>query len=226
MSALFLTRARLRRDAPVVALANLLVPAEPGARTLAAHRLVWALFADGPDRRRDFLWREEAPGRFLALSSRPPAPLDDLFELDTKDFAPALTAGDRLGFSLRANPVVARSAGPGQRGKRHDVVFDQLRHVEPGKRAGERLAVLAATGRAWLARQGAAHGFDVEGEAGVDGYQRELIARDGAPPAIFGRIDITGRLAVREPAQFLAAMATGFGRARAFGCGLMLIRRA
>jgi CRISPR system Cascade subunit CasE len=30
---------------------------------------------------------------------------------------------------------------------------------------------------------------------------------------------------VKEPDRFLAKLAQGFGRARAFGCGLMLIRR-
>ena len=56
MTALWLGRARLRRDtAATSALARLLVPEGGGARTAAAHRLVWALFADTPDRRRDFL---------------------------------------------------------------------------------------------------------------------------------------------------------------------------
>lgn len=226
MTTLFLTRARLKRDAPVAALARQLMPAEPGARTLAAHRLIWALFADGPDRARDFLWRQEAPGQFLALSSRPPAPLDDLFQLDTKDFAPALSVGDRLGFSLRANPVVSRAQATGQRGKRHDVVFDALLHVPLADRAGQRLAVVAEAGRAWLARQGTAHGFTVDGAAAVDGYLRERIPRDGAKPVVFGRIDIAGRLTVQDPALFLIALTAGFGRSRAYGCGLMLIRRA
>ncbi len=226
MTTLFLTRARLRRDAPVAALARQLVPSEPGARTLAAHRLIWALFADEPDRARDFLWREEAPGRFLALWSRPPAKLDDLFELDTKDFAPALAVGDQLGFSLRANPVVARVATKGERGKRHDLVFDALRHLPPADRAGQRLAVVAQAGRAWLIRQGAVHGFGIDGDTALDGYQRERIPRDGARDIVFGRMDKTGRLTVQDPTRFLAGLAAGFGRARAFGCGLMLIRRA
>jgi len=33
-------------------------------------------------------------------------------------------------------------------------------------------------------------------------------------------------LTVEDPPLFLVALAAGFGRARAFGCGLMLIRRA
>ncbi|MFC7557472.1 type I-E CRISPR-associated protein Cas6/Cse3/CasE [Pseudoroseomonas wenyumeiae] len=39
-------------------------------------------------------------------------------------------------------------------------------------------------------------------------------------------LDLTGILVVRDVALFLPALAAGFGRARAFGYGLMLIRRA
>jgi CRISPR system Cascade subunit CasE len=42
---------------------------------------------------------------------------------------------------------------------------------------------------------------------------------------VFGVLDISGVLEVRDPARFLARLIQGFGRARAFGCGLMLIRR-
>lgn len=48
--------------------------------------------------------------------------------------------------------------------------------------------------------------------------------RRGQPQ--FGILDLRGSLTVTEPATFLAALARGFGRAKAFGCGLMLIRRA
>jgi CRISPR system Cascade subunit CasE len=85
--------------------------------------------------------------------------------------------------------------------------------------------VSAAAGRAWLARQAETHGFRVDGETAVDGYARERIPREGGKPIIFGRMDLTGLLTVQDPALFLAALAAGFGRSRAFGCGLMLIRR-
>jgi CRISPR system Cascade subunit CasE len=39
-------------------------------------------------------------------------------------------------------------------------------------------------------------------------------------------LEFAGVLTVRDPARFLAALAQGFGHAKAFGCGLMLIRRA
>lgn len=227
MTALWLCRAQLRRDtAATGSLARLLVPDEGGARTAAAHRLVWALFTDGPGRQRDFLWREETPGRFMALSARAPIPMPDLFDVDATPFEPALAVGDRLQFSLRANAVVSRSEAPGRRGKRHDVVMDALHAMPTEQRAAARLGAVASAGYAWLQRQGAAHGFAPHDGTAVDGYETVRIPRDGARPARFGQLDLTGLLTVTDPAAFLPALAAGFGRARAFGCGLMLIRRA
>jgi CRISPR system Cascade subunit CasE len=225
MTGLFLSRAHLRRDAPVAALANLLVPEDAADRVAASHRLVWALFADAADRQRDFLWREEKPGHFLALSVRPPDDPHHLFDLDFKPFAPVLSSGDRLGFTLRANPVVARPEAIGQRGKRHDVVMDLLRDVPHGERAKARPEAMLTAGRAWLARQGEAHGFAPLGDAAVDGYASVRIPRTTGKPAVFGVLDISGVLEVRDPLAFLTRLSQGFGRARAFGCGLMLIRR-
>jgi CRISPR system Cascade subunit CasE len=223
MSALFLSRVRLRRDAQAMALAPLLIPAGR-ARPAAGHHLIWALFADGPDRKRDFLWREEAPGRFMILSARPPAELE-LFDVDSTPFAPALAAGDRLGFALRANAVVSRSHGRGKRGPRHDVVMDALQALPREQRAAARLATVVEAGRAWLARQGEACGFTPEPDTAVDGYDRVRIEREAGAPAVFGVMDFAGALRVADPGLFMARLGQGFGRARAFGCGLMLIRR-
>lgn len=225
MSARYLSRVRLRRtEASVAALARLLVPEDGPARTVAGHHLMWSLFSDGADRRRDFLWREESPGRFLTLSARLPDGTD-LFEVKSKPFEPALAVGDRLGFALRANAVVARPAAPGRRGQRHDVVMDAIRDIPKGARAQPRMQAVTSAGSAWLERQGKAHGFTPEAGVAVDGYDRVKLPRKGGAPAVFGVMDLTGALRVDHPALFTAALATGFGRGRAFGYGLMLIRR-
>jgi CRISPR system Cascade subunit CasE len=244
MSELWLSRIALRQAAPVAALARLLVPNEAGEQNGAAHRLVWALFTDGEGRRRDFLWRQERPGAFMALSARPPVPMDDVFEVQSQEFAPNLVGGDRLRFSLRANPVVARSAGPGQRGKRHDVVMDAIRTLpeccckHPGLmpreicpldykcRAQQRMALGTEAGRRWLASQGERGGFKPLGEVGVDGYETLRIPRGEGPPVQYSVLDFEGVLEVTDPSRFLVMLAQGFGRAKAFGCGMMLIRRA
>ena len=226
MSALFLGRARLKRNAAAAALAPLLVPLGDDARTSAAHRLVWALFADDPARRRDFLWREKSPGALMTLSSRPPSDPHGLFDLDFKSFAPALAAGDRLGFRLRANPTVSRSAGPGKRGARHDVVMDALHRTSDTSRAEARPEAVVQAGRAWLAAQGTRHGFTPDAGVAVDAYDQLRLPRPGGAALRYSVVDFEGLLTVHDPAAFLPALATGFGRAKAFGCGLMLIRRA
>lgn len=226
MKPLFLGRARLKRDASGAALAALLVPALSEARTAAAHRLVWALFADTPARDRDFLWREEKPGMFMTLSARPPVDPHDLFVLDHQAFSPALAVGDRLAFSLRANATVARSAGPGARSHRADVVMDALNSIAPGARAEARRDAVVSAGRLWLAAQGSSGGFTPDSDVAVDGYDQRRLPRDQGAALRFSSLDFDGRLTVTDPSLFIRQLATGFGRAKAFGCGLMLIRRA
>jgi CRISPR system Cascade subunit CasE len=221
----FLARVRLRRDASLAALGNVLVPPDSQERVQASHRLVWSLFADGQDRTRDFLWREEKPGHFMTLSSRPPEDPHQLFEVETKPFAPILCPGDRLGFMLRVNPTVSRGTEPGKRGKRHDVVWDLLRSVPPAERAEARRGLMADAAQAWLARQGEVSGF-ASLELAVEGYDRVEIPRGNAPAVVVGVLDVSGLLEVANPARFREKLQQGFGRARAFGYGLMLIRRA
>ncbi|MDX2120628.1 MAG: type I-E CRISPR-associated protein Cas6/Cse3/CasE, partial [Gemmatimonadota bacterium] len=59
----------------------------------------------------------------------------------------------------------------------------------------------------------------------VNRYETLSLDRPGAPMQI-GVLDLEGTLYVTDPSAFLGALGAGFGRAKAFGCGLMLIRRA
>jgi CRISPR system Cascade subunit CasE len=190
----------------------------------ASHRLLWSLYADGPNRQRDFVWRQTSAGEFLTLGARVPVDAHGLFELDHKPFAPRLAPGDRLGFRLRANATVSRSTARGQRGMRHDVAMDLLQRT-PGSRAGARHEVTQTAGRNWLARQGEAHGFVLCGNVVMDGYDRVAMPRQNGGAAVFGVLDMSGALEVTDPERFLTKLAQGFGRGKAFGCGLMLIRR-
>ena len=220
---LYLSQIRLSRSPAAQALAPLLAPSDPAARRSAQHNLLWSVFADGPGRRRDFLWREERDGCFLALSSRSPIQTD-LFEAHrVKEFAPVLTLGDRLDFQLRCNATRQKHDG-----QRVDVVMDALRVIPAGERGKDRMRIACEEGRAWLERQGAKHGFTVI-VAEAEDYSAEVLPghrgpRKGQPQ--FGILDLAGRIEITDPAAFLAQLPSGFGRAKAFGCGLMLIRRA
>lgn len=233
MTDLYFSRARLRPDVPASALRALLVPVGESARAAAGHHLVWTLFADSPARERDFLWRESEPGRFYVLSRRPPEDRHGLFEPlePAKPFAPELNPGDRLKFALRANATTSRvSEGAPRangriRGKPCDVVMDALHALPVEQRAAARSRVACEAGLEWLSRQGERAGFDVEKGTTVTGY-RTLRIEHGRRPARLGVLDFEGLLTVREPERLIATIASGFGRGKAFGCGLMLVRRA
>lgn len=217
---MFLSRLTLSRAPDVAALGQILNPAHEGRRADAHHRLIWAAFAGDPAARRDFLWRDMGQGAFLVLSPRPPDRTPLFEEVETTAFAPELAPGDRLDFLLRANATRTVKQEDGRR-KHRDVVMEALHPLPRGARAAARMALAQQAGSAWLAGQGARAGFRVV-QADVTAY-RVVEARRGGPR--FGVIDLGGSLEVADPVAFLARLHGGMGRAKAFGCGLMLIRR-
>ncbi len=221
----YLLRVRLKRSAAIASIATLLLPEETSRRADASHRLLWSLFAGDPDAPRPFLWREDKGGVFYVLSSRPPGD-SEIFDVEVKDFAPVLAVGDRLQFSLRANATRAYKQPGATRGKRADVVMAALSPLSKSERSAQREAVIQEAGVAWLAGQGEKHGFLLPAPPRVDGYNKWKIPREKAAKIEISTLDFEGILEVAEVDKFTAALASGFGHAKAFGCGLMLIRRA
>lgn len=229
---LYFSRLTLRRTAPTAALMPLLDPPEAGQAADAHHRLMWSVFTDGAARERDFLWRYDSSGRFLTLSARPPAP-NDLFQPhETKVFEARLRVGDRLQFKLRANATKDRAAasrGPKSQRKdrRVDIVMDRLHREEVAgeSRSETRDRIAEAAAAAWLTRQGVSKGFRPHLTA-VENYSTISLGRRRRQGATLGILDLVGQIEVTSPEVFVPALAKGFGRAKAWGYGLMLIRRA
>jgi len=227
----YLSRLTLKRTPSAQALQSLLNPPDEARRLDAHHRLIWTAFAGDSEAKREFLWRDEGEGRFLVLSPQPPKSAELFEDPQVRQFSPELRAGDRLAFLLRANATrtvkTSRVTASGKREREHrDVVMELLKPVSRGReRIDARPELAAQAGSAWLERQGAKAGFEVR-TAAVRGYKVYHLPgpRDRNPR--FGILDLEGVLQVRDPALFLQRLTLGFGRAKAFGCGLMLIRRA
>lgn len=219
---LYLSRLQLSRNPQQDALKAILDPDTVGQRQDAHHRLIWSAFAGDPDAKRDFLWRAEGRGNFLVLSARPPVDSPFFEPAQVKVFDLQLAAGDRLAFALRANATRSRA------GQRVDIVMDALHGIAQPERAAKRMALAQQAADDWMQSQGARHGFTLRALA-VEDYAPVALPshrgpRKGQPQ--FGILDMTGLIEVTDPTAFLTAVAAGFGRAKAFGCGLMLIRRA
>lgn len=187
----------------------------------ALHQAVWSVFGRGPDDTRSFLYRAELRGRdsqVYVLSEAGPVEEDSgLWHVESKPFDVVLKKGQRLVFELRANATVTRD------GKRHDVVMDLK--TKKGK-AMTQNELAQEAGEAWLKRRSQQRGFRPE-VVRVDGYRRfELMKGDRRKPIRLSTLDLTGILVVEEPDAFREVLHKGMGRARSFGCGLMMIRPA
>ncbi len=190
---------------------------------------------------------------YFLVSRRPPTADSGLWSVETKDYAPVLNAGDQFEFSLRANPVVhrkearspeaqaafvTRCAAEGRAvprdtrsRKRDDVVFvakQKLKAVfgDAWKYEYNATELENTAGFAWIEAQGERLGFAVaDNEVSASGYQQECFTTRGGQKTEFSRLDFSGKLTVTDPERFQKALLEGIGPAKAFGCGLLLVRR-
>jgi CRISPR system Cascade subunit CasE len=86
----------------------------------------------------------------------------------------------------------------------------------------------------WLKEKGARNGFElVHGESmngkkrlkfQAEGYRWHAMPKKGRD-AGFSSVDFEGELQVVDPELFQTMLFNGIGPAKAFGCGLMMVRR-
>ncbi|MEA3287021.1 MAG: type I-E CRISPR-associated protein Cas6/Cse3/CasE, partial [Candidatus Marinimicrobia bacterium] len=261
------------------------------------HRLFWDLFTE--EKKRNFLYREEiareqlgtrsgARGEpvYYVVSATRPATDNPIFQVDEKVYQPNIAQGDRLQFSLRANPIISR------KGKKHDVPMDAQRQFlaslcselglqsqlpgSPKKQDLKRVLLRQVSGSLdeklttllagnpryadrlnqalslsdklewvlkatvedalehWIVSRGERHGFvicnDNHGQFKLQssGYHWHALngkAKRGTKSG-FSSVDFTGELKVADVSKFRNALFNGVGRSKAFGCGLLLIKRA
>ncbi|EAU6190699.1 type I-E CRISPR-associated protein Cas6/Cse3/CasE [Salmonella enterica subsp. diarizonae] len=182
------------------------------------HQWLWELFPGGKERQ--FLYRrEELQGafRFFVLSQERPAE-SAIFDVQCRPFAPELSVGQILRFTLRANPTICKA------GKRHDLLMEAKRQVKTQPDSRDIWAYQQQAALEWLSRQGEQNGFSLR-EASVDAYRQQQIRREKSRQMIqFSSVDYAGVLVVNNPVLFLQRLVQGYGKSRAFGCGMMLIK--
>src|SRR5690606_10702913 len=159
----------------------------------ADHQWLWQFFKAEPGTSRDFLFRRRdgeihAPG-FYVVSSRQPMSIGDAWQVQSRHYGPQLSVGQRLAFTLRANPII--SIGENGKSRRNDVVMHEKKRLlrergfsrwsewselDPAKPVLYELVQQTCSG--WLEKRAEQCGFRlVENENGtrnvrVDGYQQ------------------------------------------------------
>jgi len=198
------------------------------------HRQIWDLFSDGPDRRRDFLYRFETIDglpAYYTVSEREPTDSSGLWEIHQKTYNPKLISGDRLSFAVRVNPIRSKRDESGRQ-HRHDVVMEEKRKVDfkklPDAKRPHVATLIQQAGMAWIKSRESEYGFTLDDSCTrADGYQQhKMLKGKSALPVKFSSLEFNGILRITDPERFIErCLFEGIGPAKGFGCGLMLVRR-
>ena len=187
------------------------------------HRRLWTLFPDQPhESRRDalsprqgFLFRVEerhASGAVRALVQSRWAPIaaSDVAIVGCREVTPSPQSGQTLAFLLTANPV--------------KTIVDTERESKPEKAGAKcRVPLLREDEQIqWLTRK---LGSAAEVLSPVARGHAPLHFRKGSQPGKVAQVTFEGLLRVRYAGLLLTHMQNGIGHAKAFGCGLLLVRR-
>ncbi len=214
-----------------------------------AHQILWELFPDVKERAKkadgnnklEFLFYKDAksiiPQYYLVSQKKPEE--SEAFFIQSKEYSPQLSTGQQLAFTLVANPVVSRKTEGKKHSVKHDVWMDakkaKKKELENSEGVFEKTSInlqevqqyCEKSSKEWLIKQGLRCGFSLKSEnILVDGYLQNYIHKKGGKePIRYSSIHYEGLLTVTDPILFIKMLGEGIGKSKAFGCGLMLVRK-
>ncbi|MFF3427233.1 type I-E CRISPR-associated protein Cas6/Cse3/CasE [Streptomyces sp. NPDC002602] len=147
-----------------------------------------------------------------ALAERPePLTIDRTFRI-----------GDRVAFRTVVNPVRSVPPPPGSPSKTRGT---RVPHTRPEHVKGWFARRLQPPGEPAIAPDGVTR---IGADADTDQIAVRMLPNTSSPAPHkglrIGRAEIKGTLTVTDPETFVAALAQGIGHARAYSCGLILVR--
>jgi len=199
----------------------------------ALHKIIWALVSQYKKQKREFLYRVEydayqniefiyllAPNQIISQGNM-------VIAISPK-FQPQLANGENLYFKLRANPIIKRK-GNGK-AKEYSIVMDAKHQFnKKGQSYLEQFSLdelIYNVAMEWLDRKGEQHGFSVKQfDVKIDNYREYTVKAAGKEKFMLRTLDFEGKLNIADADQFKMALFSGIGSGKAFGCGLMLVRR-
>ena len=190
------------------------------------HQLVWQLFSDNnTEKNRDFIYRAEFNKgwpTFYTLSALEPFDMNNLWDVQVKNFQPKIKNGDTLFFMLQANPRVCRKNEAGKT-IYCDSIQDAFHKIKEDKQS--KADIIQEAGANWLIKKSEKNGFMVKSVI-ADNFQKHCFKkRKHANPILFSTIDFHGTLEVSDTEKFLSALIKGIGAAKGFGCGMLMVKR-
>jgi len=158
--------------------------------------------------------------------------LHEALIVETRPYDPQLQTGELVRFDLRVNPTITAS----KTGKRHDVLMHAKHQAKAEGLVPDEIAKrIESSGRQWLMERPMGIRIIVDPDDLPDGLADSLIvsryqqhrvsARKHEKQLMFSSVDYSGMAEVTDPNALRKTLLEGIGRSKAFGCGLLLVRR-
>jgi len=205
-----------------------LMSVSQSGETYRDHSLIWKLFPRDDSRRKFVFRRRQQHGNlsYYVVSHQAPQSQEEAFSIQTKEYNPQLALGERVRFDLVANPTVTRKygiVGQGRRrpSRRHDVLMDAKASVP----ANEQKEMMERAAIAWLTGRSPQWGLRIVCESILTSSYTQHRMKTKGREIQFSSLQYNGVAEVTDPSALFRALIEGVGHARAFGCGLLLVRR-
>ena len=200
------------------------------------HKELWKTFEEDKEASRTFIFRQEDNPQtsfpmFYVVSQNKPINNTDILRISAiKEYNPQIAEAERLSFTIRINPVISKK----QQQRKNSIKYDVWRNaIHEGKENGLKNRELNEFAqnetKNWLLQKSEDMGFTLnENEFTVE--QNRTIRFKKHPNSKteikYGTVEFSGILTVTNIDRFKTTLFEGIGRSKAFGCGLMLIKRA
>ncbi len=194
------------------------------------HQLLWQIFPDKPDAKRDFLFRKETKSNnvYYVVSKRKPVNSIPMLKLQIKEYNPIIKKGQEYEFALMANPVISKKVEGGKNSSHHDVWMNaKLEGKKSGYSLNELSSFIDKKTKEWIVHRAENHGFTINIEhLNISSYlQHRFFKKKAGKPILLSTIDYNGILKVIDIEIMKKTLFEGIGKAKAFGCGLLLVKR-
>ena len=197
------------------------------------HKKIWELVSRSENQKRDFLYRVEYDAyqnikHIYLLAPHQIASRNNLKIAVSPRYQPQIETGECLYFKLRANPIIKRKKNG--KAKEYGLIMDAKHQCKKnGQNYLDQFSMdelISDVGMKWLGRKGEQHGFSVKRFEVKIGNDREYsIGSPRKETFTLRTLDFDGVLTVVDPGLFADALYKGIGSAKAFGCGMMMVKR-
>lgn len=193
------------------------------------HQFLWSCFDSGSNQEQhqaDFIYRTDIVMNtpvIHILSNRKIEQSISGWKLESKEFEFEIEQGQLIQFSFRANPTIDIKSDGG-RSKRHDVVMHAKKQAKAQQL--DTLSQIDLAAKQWLLKRAELFGVEFK-EQTIEyaNYQQHTFKKGDEQLVKISTLDYQGILTVKDPEKFQQALVHGIGRSKAFGCGLMMIKR-